>query len=187
MTKDNFLKQLNIALARLPEIERNDILQDYEDHFTFGLEAGKTEAEIAESLGSPTQLAKELLADYHVEKVTINATTGNILRAIWATIGLGFFNLVIVLGPAIALAGIIFSGWVMGVTFIASPLLVIANTVVHPGAFLFFDLFFSLALCGVGCFIVIIMFYITKFVKNVFIRYLKFNMSLVKGGLKRDE
>ncbi len=69
-------------------------LKDYEEHFTFGLEEGKSEEEIVASLGSPAQIAKELLADYHIEKVTTSATTGNVFRAIWAVIGLGFFQFV---------------------------------------------------------------------------------------------
>ncbi len=53
MTKDKFLQQLNVSLKRLSEKERADILKDYEEHFTFGLEEGKTEEEITASLGSP--------------------------------------------------------------------------------------------------------------------------------------
>ena len=90
MTKNEFLQQLNASLKRLSDKERADILKDYEEHFTFGLEEGKSEEEIAASLGSPAQIAKELLADYHIEKVTASATTGNVFRAIWAVIGLGF-------------------------------------------------------------------------------------------------
>ena len=88
--ENEFLQQLNASLKRLSDKERADILKDYEEHFTFGLEEGKSEEEIAASLGSPAQIAKELLADYHIEKVTASATTGNVFRAIWAVIGLGF-------------------------------------------------------------------------------------------------
>ncbi|MDM5428712.1 HAAS signaling domain-containing protein [Bacillus mycoides] len=187
MTKDKFLQQLNVSLKRLSEKERADILKDYEEHFTFGLEEGKTEEEITASLGSPAQIAKELLAGYHIEKVTASATTGNVFRAIWAVIGLGFFNLVIVLGPAIAVAALIFSGWTLGISFLCSPLLVIVDTIVHPNTFLLFNLFVSLALCGLGYFIVIAMLSLTKLAKNGFVRYLKFNIALVKGGFKHDK
>jgi len=44
----------------------------------------------------------------------------------------------------------------------------------------------SLALCGIGLFIAIGMFFATKAVTSGFVRYLKFNMALVKGGLKRE-
>lgn len=186
MTKDQFLKSLESALRPLSQVERQDILQDYKEHFLIGLEEGKTEHEIAEALGSPNQIAKELLASYHVEKVDAKATTGNIFRAIWAVIGLGFFNLVIVLGPFIALVSLIFSGWAVGVSFILSPLLIFIDLVLQPGAFEFFYLFMSMLLSGVGLFISIGMFYITKFLIKGFVRYLKYNVSLVKGGLKHD-
>lgn len=187
MTKESFMQQLKNALKRIPEEERTDILQDYEEHFAFGLEEGKTEEEIASALGSPSQIAKELQANYHLEKVTTNATTGNIFRALWAVIGLGFFNLVIVLGPAIAIAAIIFSGWAVGVSFLVSPLLVLLEMVVYPNGFAFFDLFFSLVLCGIGYFILVGMLYVSKLASKGFVKYLAYNVSLVKGGLKHEK
>jgi uncharacterized membrane protein len=186
LTKEQFLKQLDSSLNRLPKSERQDILQDYQEHFDIGLEEGKTEEQISASLGSPNQIAKELLATYHFEKVEAVATSGNIFRAVWAAIGLGFFNLVIVLGPFVALLGVIFAGWATGVAFICSPLLVLINTVMNPGTFKLFDMFCSIALCGMGLFIAIGMFFVTKMIKNGFVSYLKFNALLVKGGLKRE-
>jgi len=185
MTKEKFLRQLNVSLKQLTSKERQDILQDYEEHFAIGLAEGKTEEEIATSLGSPNQIAKELLASYHLEKVEATVTTGNIIRAVWAVIGLGFFNLVIVLGPFLAFLGIILAGWVMTVGFVLAPLLVLIDSVINFGTFHFFNLFISLALCGIGLFILIGMIPATKAVVNGFVRYLKYNASIVKGGLKR--
>lgn len=182
LTKEQFLKNLNSALEGISSVERQDILEDYEEHFAIGLEEGKTEEQIAASLGTPHQIAKELLATYNLEKVETTATTGNIFRAVWAVIGLGFFNLVIVLGPFIGVLGMVFAGWVVGVSFIASPLLVLVNTVI--GTFELFDLFASIGLCGLGLFIILGMFFVTKWLTNGFVKYLKFNVSLVKGGLK---
>lgn len=125
MTKDEFLNKLNEALRGLSLNERQDILQDYQEHFVIGLEEGKTEAEIAERLGSPNSIAKELLASYHIERVEQSFTAGNIIRAIWAVIGLGFFNLIIVLGPFIAIVGVICTLWVASLGFTLAPLLVI--------------------------------------------------------------
>ncbi|WP_110926544.1 DUF1700 domain-containing protein [Bacillus massiliglaciei] len=187
MKKDNFLQQLDQSLRILPASERADILQDYEEHFTLGREEGKSEDEIAAALGSPVQIAKELLADYHLEKVTSRTTAGNVFRAIWAVIGLGFFNLVIVLGPAIALASLIFSGWVAGISFVVSPLLVLLDAITHPQAFEFFNLFVSLAICGIGYFIILGMIFLTKLIVKGFVRYLQFNVNLVKGGLKHEQ
>lgn len=186
MTKDQFLKKLEAGLRRISFEERSDILQDFEEHFAEGLAEGKTEAGISESLGSPNQIAKELLADYHIEKMEATASTGNIFRAVWAVIGLGFFNLVIVLGPFVALAAVVVAAWAVGIIFIASPLMVLGNVIIYPTTFELFDLFFSILLCGIGLFIVVGLFFATSAVVKLFVRYLKYNVSLVKGGLKDD-
>lgn len=186
MNKDQFLKQLDSLLKRLSLDERRDILQDYEEYFAIGIEQGKSEEEIAASLGAPHQIAKELLASYHLEKAEKSMTTGNILRAIWAVIGLGFFNLVIVSGPFFALVGLIMAGWAVGIAFAFSPLQVLFHTVINPESFVLFDIFLSVAQCGLGLFIGIGMFFVTKKAFNLFVRYLKFNVSLVKGGSTHD-
>ncbi|AXI07712.1 hypothetical protein CUC15_01355 [Oceanobacillus zhaokaii] len=184
MTKKQFLTKLNASLKKLPPEERQDIMQDIEEYFAIGSEEGKSEEQIATSLGSPEQIAKELVATHRVEKVEETTSTGNIIRAVWAVIGLGFFNLVIVLGPFVALAGVIIAGWLMGVSFVVSPILVLINVFIHPEVFELFDLFFSIGLAGIGLFIAIGMFFATRAIKNGFVRYLKYNVGLVKGGLK---
>ncbi|WP_409276248.1 HAAS signaling domain-containing protein [Neobacillus sp. SCS-31] len=184
MNKKQFIAELNASLRRLPSYERQDILQDIEEYFEIGLEEGKTEEQLSASLGSPHQIAKELVATHRVEKVEETATAGNIFRAVWAVIGLGFFNLVIVLGPFVAIAGVIIAGWIAGVSFVASPILVLINVAIHPQIFELFDLFFSIGLAGLGLFILIGMFFATRATTNGFVRYLKYNVRVVKGGMK---
>lgn len=175
---------LSDALKRLPSSEREEIIQDFREHFAIGLSEGKTEEEIAEGLGSPQQIGKEMGATYHLEQVQESASTGNVFRALWAVIGLGFFNLVIVLGPFIALAGIVFSGWAIGASFVLSPIVYIVNIIIYPEMFTMFQLFITIALCGLGIFVIIGMFYVTKWLVNGFVRYMQFNVRMVKGGMK---
>ncbi|CAH0195521.1 hypothetical protein SRABI80_01703 [Peribacillus frigoritolerans] len=184
MNKEQFLKQLNASLTRLSLEEREDILQDYEEYFEIGMEEGKSEQEISKSLGNPKQISKELMATYHLGQVEQTTSAGNVMRAVWAVIGLGFFNLVIVLGPFIALIGVVIAGWVSAIAFILAPLGALFNLVL--GNFQLFDVFFALGLCGIGIFIAMGMFVATSALTKGFIRYLKFNASLVKGGLKND-
>ncbi|MDW7616073.1 DUF1700 domain-containing protein [Peribacillus simplex] len=183
MNKEQFLKQLNESLTGLSLEEQEDILQDYEEYFAIGMEKGKTEQEISTSLGNPKQISKELLASYHLGQVQQSTSAGNVMRAVWAVIGLGFFNVVIVLGPFIALVGVVFAGWASAIAFILAPLGVFFNLAV--GNFQLFELFFALGLSGIGIFIAMGMFFATSALTKGFIRYLKFNASLVKGGLKK--
>ncbi|UNC92054.1 HAAS signaling domain-containing protein [Candidatus Contubernalis alkaliaceticus] len=122
MSKKEFLSHLSRHLQNVPANEREDILQDYEEYFTLGEAEGKTESQIAESLGSPKLLARELLTAYHVDKMDVTSSAINIFRAVWFLIGLGFVNLIIVLSPFLGLFALLAAGWMIGVVGIASPL-----------------------------------------------------------------
>lgn len=105
MTKDQFIHQLEIEIKKLPDAERQDILQDYREYFDIAVQEGKKEEEVSSALGSPRKLAKELLAQYHMGQAEDSATAGNLLRAIFAVISLGFFNLIFVLAVVSVRAG----------------------------------------------------------------------------------
>ena len=53
--------------------ERNDILQDIREYFSSGREDGKSDSDIAASLGSPKEIAQELLENYVPEKIQTNS------------------------------------------------------------------------------------------------------------------
>lgn len=56
MNKVEFIARLSGALSHLPPQEREDILNDYEEHFRISAEMGKSEEETAQGLGSPEEL-----------------------------------------------------------------------------------------------------------------------------------
>ena len=70
MTEQQFLNELELALTTLPVDERNDILSDIKEYFINGREDGKTDSDIAASLGSPKEIAQELVEFPIQEKVT---------------------------------------------------------------------------------------------------------------------
>ena len=72
MTEQQFLKELEFALTRLPADERSDILQDIKEYFSSGREDGKSDIDIAASLGSPKEIAQELLDNHVPEKILTN-------------------------------------------------------------------------------------------------------------------
>lgn len=186
MNKKQFLETLYASLNPLSSDERADILSDFEEHFNAGFDEGKTESEIAEGLGSPYKIATELLATYHIEKEAYRPPAADAtFRTILAAIGMGFFNLVIVFGPFMAFVSIMFAGWVVGITFIASPLLVLIGSLIYLGSFELFDLFISLALAGFGFFITMGMSYLTRLFARLLLKYIKFNIDFIKGGGRR--
>lgn len=186
MTKIQFLKQLDFTLKDLSYLERKDILKDYEEYFDIGLEEGKTEEQISFSLGSPDEISKELLSTYNIKKIKNTDTSPNILRALISILGLGFFNLVFILGPFLGLLGVLFAGWMSGLSFLISPFLILIKSLFSPSSFELFELFSSIALSGVGIFLLLGMFFVSKILIKVFIKYIKLNIKIITGGSKYD-
>lgn len=65
MTRREYLTALNQYLVTMSESEKTAILKEYDDHFRRGFEAGKTEAQVSASLGTPYDVANEFLAGRH--------------------------------------------------------------------------------------------------------------------------
>ncbi|MGG6314189.1 HAAS signaling domain-containing protein [Paenibacillus macerans] len=66
MNKSEFLALLRAHLSALPPEEQNELLEDYEAHFAFGQQSGRSEEEIVMELGDPAELAKEALGNRYV-------------------------------------------------------------------------------------------------------------------------
>ncbi len=62
MTRDQFIARLRGGLANMPPEAIEDIVSDYEAHFADGAAAGRTEDQVAEALGDPDRLARDLRA-----------------------------------------------------------------------------------------------------------------------------
>jgi uncharacterized membrane protein len=180
MNKEQFLHELSEHLRRLPEEERNDILYDYEEHFQFGIEEGKTEAEIIKALGSPKAIAKETLASHRLEQVKNNPTFSNVARAIVAIIGLGFLNLVVVLAPLLTMGSLILTLWTVSAVFVLSPLLLLTK-IIFAQIFILSDVFVSILLFGIGLLLGIGAYYCTVWFKTLFVKYANWNLKVIKG------
>ena len=60
MNKKEFLEELEERLIGISKEDKEDILQDYEEHFKIGKKKKRSEGEIAKSLGNPKEIAKEI-------------------------------------------------------------------------------------------------------------------------------
>ena len=68
LKKEDFLEILRDYLKKgFSEDEVMDILRDYEEYFVDGIIEGKSEIEIIQSLGSPKEIANELLAESNIK------------------------------------------------------------------------------------------------------------------------
>ncbi|GGH32421.1 HAAS signaling domain-containing protein [Paenibacillus segetis] len=68
MNKSQFLGLLHSHLSVLPPEECNELMEDYEAHFAFALQNGRTEEEVILELGHPEELAREALGNRFIPK-----------------------------------------------------------------------------------------------------------------------
>ncbi|MCK4997222.1 DUF1700 domain-containing protein [Candidatus Pacearchaeota archaeon] len=60
MRKTEFLNELEEHLIGIAKDDKEEIMQDYEEHFKVGAKKKRTEAGIAKSLGNPKQIARDI-------------------------------------------------------------------------------------------------------------------------------
>ncbi|MFA8437759.1 HAAS signaling domain-containing protein [Pueribacillus sp. YX66] len=182
MTKAEFLQALERELQKLKDYEREEILYDFEEHFAAGLAEGKREDEIASDLGDPKIIAKELLVDYRVTQAETEKSVKNIFQAMIATISLSFFNLIFVLGPAAAVIGVYIGLGVTAITLVLSPLGWFISFLFGFGQVNMLQSFFaSVLFCGIGLLLSVGVYYFGKFLYDLLLKYIKFNLRIVKG------
>lgn len=173
----------------IPDDDRNEILYDYEEHFRIGMENGKTEEEIASSLGDVRLIARQFKADYTVKQAETNASAANIFKAVIAAGALGFFNLVFVFGPFMALVGILIGLFAAACGLVIAGLGIILGLILSPlfpwvinlgGIYPGFLLFASIGITSMGLLFIIGNCYLAKFFYRGTVRYLKWNIEVIK-------
>lgn len=119
MTRAQFLEQLRLGLKGLPDGEITDIISDYQAHFDDGAARGRSESDIAQALGDPTRLARELRAEMRIKKWEEHQNPKNFVLAGAALFGLMTFDFLIVLPllfvGLIAVGAVVFALSIVGV------------------------------------------------------------------------
>jgi uncharacterized membrane protein len=108
MTRQAFIARLREGLRGLPLQAVADIVADYEAHFADGEAAGRTEAEVAAALGDPDRLARELRAESSLNRWREERSPSSAAAAVFAVLGLGAIDILILLPILMGVAGAIF-------------------------------------------------------------------------------
>lgn len=198
MNKKTFLRDLRSSLQRLPKSEQDEILYDYEEHFQIGIENGETEESIALSLGLPSNIAKQYNAEYSIRRAETSESAPNILRAIFASIGLGLFNLIIVLAPFVAIIAILIALFAVSIALTLGGFFLLISSILGPISSQYSnippELFsnpiavgsFGIGVICIGILLFIGNMMIGKGIYKISVRYLKYNLSIIqnKGAIK---
>lgn len=131
MNRQAFIDRLRLGLSGLPAKAIAEAVADYETHFAEGLADGRSEDEVAAALGDPARLARELRAEIGLKKWEEQRNPTSAAGAIFAVLGLGAIDLLILLPILMTVAGTLFGLIVAavaifaggGVVFAAGPFL----------------------------------------------------------------
>jgi uncharacterized membrane protein len=189
MNKKEFLAQLKAELGNYDKEQVDELLGDYEAHFIEGISEKRKESEIAEKLGDPKVIAREYKTALLVKKAEASPTTSNVLRALFAFVGLGFFNVVFIFGPFVGALGLFFGMFVAGIAITFSgimgmvaafvwPYVQQVNLFINPVA----TFFISLSSVCFGSLLSIAVFVLTKWFLKITLQYIKFNLSIISGA-----
>jgi uncharacterized membrane protein len=153
MTRTEFLDTLHRRLGGLPQAEIDDVMADYAAHFAEGMAAGRSEAEIAEALGDPLRLARELRAEVGLRRWEEERTPGNFFAALAGFLALVAVDFVFLL-PLVA--GLMLFTLIAGIVLIAlsvAGLALLAKLFSWEGLFVFKSLtrtLYGVGLLGIG-------------------------------------
>lgn len=135
MTRAEFMGRLRRGLVGMPTAAAADIASDYETHFADGAAAGRSEAEVATALGDPDRLARELRAEAGAQRWHQEKNPSAAAGAVFAVLGLGAIDLLILLPIFMSLVGVLFGFFMAAIgVFIGGGVVMIAGPVAgFPG------------------------------------------------------
>jgi len=108
MTRAEFIARLRSGLVGMPAATAAEIVADYETHFADGAAAGRSEAEVAEALGDPNRLARELKAEAGIQRWRQEQNPSAATGAILAVLGLGAIDILFLLPFFLGVLGTLF-------------------------------------------------------------------------------
>lgn len=131
MNRASFMAQLRAGLSGLHANDVNDIIADYESHFADGVAAGRTEDEVAEALGDPARLARELRAEVGFKRWEQERSAGSFVGVVLALIGLATIDIIFLLPILGTMLAIFFAATVVCVGCVIGGAILLGNLI--PG------------------------------------------------------
>ncbi|KXY06113.1 DUF1700 domain-containing protein [Bacillus sp. FSL K6-0067] len=184
MNKNEFLEQLSSSLRNMPNVEKKDIISEYETHFISGKEDGKCEEEISRKLGNPKTIAKELTVSYAISNADKKRSFKNMITALFSVMSLSVLNFTFIF---IAFCVLLFLLPILLALIIATPLLIISPILLIGLGFFngFHQISYSdvynvfIAFC-VGLLITVICYQMVKHLYATLVKYLKWNVAILQ-------
>jgi uncharacterized membrane protein len=128
MTRNEFIRRLKSGLGGMPAADQAEMIADYEAHFDAGAAEGRSEVEIAEALGNPGRLARELRLEAGIRQWREDRSPSAAWTAIIGILGLATIDILILLPIILPVIAVIFGLYVACVgVFIAGGVLMVGG------------------------------------------------------------
>ncbi|MEN0645415.1 DUF1700 domain-containing protein [Alkalicoccobacillus gibsonii] len=184
MKQSEFLKALRMHLTYMSEQEKNEIIREYAMHFKEGEQDNEDAEKVSRQLGDPRELAKELNAVHAVRRVEEKKSLSHLFHAVVSIGGLSIWNLFVMFlcfGLLLLVSPVVFAFVIAVPIMIASPVILLVLGFVFG-----FDMITLKEITEVtraviiGSALAVVGYLIAKALVSLFIRHLKWNVSLLK-------
>lgn len=212
MNREHFFIELKLYLRQLTQTDLQKVIDEYQALFDDKLSEGLTEFEITKELATPKQIAQDILAElnlpfdipsttnqdwiefssptndneqYHHPYQPSSRYTDSSATAFtrfFQIAGIISLNALFMIWAILSWALLLFSGWLVSLTFILSPLISVYLLLQLNSAYSMFQFFMTLILCGIGLIISVILKPLTNGSFKLLNYYTKWNLSVLKGG-----
>jgi uncharacterized membrane protein len=187
MNKLEFFKLLRLELETNGVRNVQDILADYEEHFTHGLSKGKSEEEISKNLGSPITIASAYKTDSMIQEIKNAETPFSMklaLNVVMRLLVLAPFNFIVLFIPGVMIFTFLVVGWAVTLGFGGVSLGVLgflpeAASWPLSGWGWVAGISMSMSFLGFAVLGGMIMFMISKYILMGLISYLQWNVKFV--------
>ncbi|CAM3979441.1 DUF1700 domain-containing protein [Paenibacillus alkaliterrae] len=183
-TRDSYMMELDHLLRVIPEPQRKEWLYDYYLHFEQAAQNGQSEEEAARELGDPRSIASELLLGYRVDQAETNNSFGKLSRAVFATVSLGLFNIIFILGPYLALAAILLALWATAVAIGVAGIGIVFESLWNGTFSMAQALAVGLISSSITILLIVGLKSLTTSFYKMTLKYLKFNTRILRGNSK---
>lgn len=197
MNRESFISALRSKLTKLSQDELESAIRYYEEYFD---EAGvENEKKVLEELGTPSQVAKQIIADYAIkESVSEPLSPSGGVKTIWIVIlailaspialPLAFAGLALVFAAFITIAALVFAGGVVVFTFFATGValfgMMFRVLFIHPMTAVL-CLGVSVVMIGVGLLAAVLIHWMIKGLMPIVVRGISNIFEKTKGGIVR--
>jgi uncharacterized membrane protein len=184
MTRAEFMARLRQGLVGLPMSTAAEIAADYDLHFTDGLAAGRSEAEIAEKLGDPSRLARELRAESSARRWTQEQNPSAAAGAVFGLLGLGALDILIMLPLVLPIFGTVLSLLLTGViVFVCGGIVAVVGPFFGGPGGVLAAILLGVGMMGLGLFMGGLMAVLTKWLIDATVWYARLHYRVLKPAL----